>query len=90
MPEQAQYVVNFAYNYPYFMRCNLREAAHMIEIRTIPQGHADYRLVAQEMYAQIKKKHPKLARIIKFADMRTYDLERFESEKRTEVKKRAR
>ena len=28
MPEQAQYVVNFAYNYPYFMRCNLREAAH--------------------------------------------------------------
>ena len=55
-----------------------------------PHFHTDYRLVAQEMYAQIKKKHPKLARIIKFADMRTYDLERFESEKRTEVKKRAR
>ena len=89
MPEQAQYVVNFAYNYPVFYAMQSREAAHMIEIRTIPQGHADYRLVAQEMYAlAIKKKHPKLARIIKFADMRTYDLERFESEKRTEVKKR--
>ena len=89
LPEQAQYVVNFAYNYPYFMRCNLREAVHIIEIRTIPQGHADYRLVAQEMFAQIKNKHPKLARMIKFADTKTYDLERFESEKRTESKKRA-
>ena len=83
-------MVNFAYNYPYFMRCNLREAAHIIEIRTIPQGHADYRLVAQEMYAQIKKKHPRLARMIKFADTKTYDLERFESEKRTEAKKQRR
>ncbi|MDI1496131.1 MAG: thymidylate synthase ThyX [Cenarchaeum symbiont of Oopsacas minuta] len=87
MPEQAQYVVNFAYNYPYFMKCNLREATHIIEIRTIPQGHADYRRVAQEMFSQIEKNHPKLSRIIKFADTKTYDLERFESEKRTEAKK---
>jgi len=54
-PEQSQYVVNFAYNYPYFMKLNLREACHLIELRTIPQGHIDYRRVAQQMYKQINK-----------------------------------
>jgi len=87
-PEQAQYVVNFAYNYPYFMHFNLREACHLIELRTVPQGHADYRRVAQQMYKQIKKVHPSLSEIIKFADLKEYELERFESEKRTEAKRK--
>jgi thymidylate synthase ThyX len=86
-PEQGQYVVNFAYNYPYFMKFNLREACHLIELRTIPQGHVDYRQVAQQMYKQIKKVHPNLSQIMKFVDLKEYDLERFESEKRTEEKK---
>ena len=87
-PEQAQYVVNFAYNYPYFMHFNLREACHLIELRTVPQGHADYRRVVQQMYKQIKKVHPSLSEIIKFADLKEYELERFESEKRTEAKRK--
>ena len=87
-PEQAQYVVNFAYNYPYFMHFNLREACHLIELRTVPQGHADYRRVVQQMYKQIKKVHPNLSEIIKFADLKEYELERFESEKRTEEKRK--
>ena len=87
-PEQAQYVVNFAYNYPYLMRFNLREACHLIELRSIPQGHADYRLVAQQMFRQISKVHPALSRIMKFVDLKQYDLERFESEKRTAEKKK--
>ncbi|MFQ5440257.1 MAG: FAD-dependent thymidylate synthase [Nitrosopumilaceae archaeon] len=87
-PQQAQYVVNFAYNYPYFMKFNLREACHLIELRTIPQGHIDYRRVAQQMYKQINKVHPNLSQIIKFVDLKDYDLERFESEKRTEEKKK--
>ena len=87
-PEQAQYVVNFAYNYHYFMKFNIREACHMIELRTVPQGHADYRLVAQEMFAQINKVHPNLSKIMKFADLKKYDLERFEAEKRTEEKRK--
>ena len=87
-PEQGQYVVNFAYNYPYFMKFNLREACHLIELRTVPQGHVDYRRVAQEMYHQINKVHPKLSQIMKFVDLKEYDLERFESEKRTEEKRK--
>ena len=86
-PEQAQYVVNFAYNYPYFIHLNLREATHMIELRTTPQGHADYRKVAQDMFKEIQKVHPTLSKIIKFVDLKQYHLERFEAEKRTERKK---
>ena len=87
-PEQGQYVVNFAFNYPYFMKFNLREACHLIELRTVPQGHADYRKVAQQMYKQINKVHPTLSKLIKFVDLKEYDLERFESEKRTEEKRK--
>ena len=88
IPEQAQYVVNFAYKYPFFMKLNLREAVHLIELRTVPQGHQDYRKVAQEMYKAINKVHPSLSAIIKFADMKSYKLERLEAEKRIEEKRK--
>ena len=78
--------MNFAYNYPYMMRLNLREACHLLELRTIPQGHADYRRMAQEMYRQIRAKHPRLSRIIKFVDMGEYGLERLGAEKRKAAK----
>ncbi|TRZ70562.1 MAG: thymidylate synthase [Nitrosopumilaceae archaeon] len=87
-PEQGQYVVNFAYNYPYFMKFNLREACHLIELRTVPQGHADYRRVAQQMFKEINRIHPNLSKIMKFVDLKEYDLERFESEKRSEEKRK--
>ena len=87
-PEEAQYVVNFAYKYPYFMQINLREACHMIELRTIPQGHPDYRTVCQEMFRQIKEVHPIFTSGIKFVDLNTYELERFGAEKNTDKKKR--
>jgi thymidylate synthase ThyX len=88
MPEEAQYVVNFAYRYPYFMKLNLREACHMIELRTTPQGHPNYRNVCQKMFRQIKCVHPVLADGIKFVDLNEYKLERFNAEKNAEKKRR--
>jgi thymidylate synthase ThyX len=88
MPEESQYVVNFAYRYPYFMKLNLREACHMIELRTIPQGHSDYRKVCQKVFTEIRRVHPVLAGSIKFVDMNKYEFERFDSEKHSESKKR--
>jgi thymidylate synthase ThyX len=87
MPEEAQYVVNFAYRYPYFVKMNLREACHMIELRTTPHGHPDYRITCQKMYNAIKQVHPLLAEGIMFVDMNTYQLERFDAEKRIEKKR---
>jgi thymidylate synthase ThyX len=87
MPEAAQYVVNFAFRYPYFIRMNLRETCHMIELRTTPQGHPDYRKVCQSMLRKVSKVHPVLSEGIKFADMNEYSLERLDSEKRTDKKR---
>jgi thymidylate synthase ThyX len=87
MPEQAQYVVNFAFRYPYFLKINLREACHMIELRTLPQGHADYRSVCQQLFKYIKEKNPILAEGVKFVDLNTYGLERFTTEKKTEKRR---
>jgi thymidylate synthase ThyX len=88
MPYEAQYVVNFAYRYPYFLKMNLREACHMIELRTTPQGHPDYRYACQEMYKHIMKVHPILAKGIQFVDLNEYSLGRFNSEKKADKKKR--
>lgn len=88
MPYEAQYVVNFAYRYPYFVKINLREACHMIELRTTPQGHRDYRYACQKMYNDIKKVHPTLVKGIQFVNLNEYDLGRFDSEKKADRRKR--
>ena len=82
MPHEAQYVVNLGYNYPYMMRMNLREAAHLIELRSVPQGHVDYREMVKSMYEQIAGVHPSLAAIMRHVNVEKYDLARLESEKR--------
>jgi thymidylate synthase ThyX len=87
MPEAAQYIVNFAYRYPYFIKVNLREACHIIELRTVPQGHPDYRYACQKMFSQIKRVHPILADGMKFVDLNRYELERLDAEKNAEKKR---
>ena len=87
MPNEAQYVVNFAYRYPYFVKMNLREACHMIELRTTPQGHPDYRRICQQIYYLIRKVNPVISEGIKFVDMNNYELGRFKSEKKSILRK---
>jgi len=41
------------------------------------------------MFLAIQKKHPNLSKIIKFADLKSYELERFESEKKIEEKRKS-
>src|SRR5579863_10121785 len=45
-PEQAQYAVALAFRIRYVMQMNAREAMHLIELRSGPQGHPSYRRVA--------------------------------------------
>ncbi len=86
-PTEAQYVVPFAYRVRWYMKLNLREAIHIGELRTLPQGHPDYRLIVQEMWRLIGKVHPTLARSATFLDWQTYRLGRLQSEMRAEYKK---
>ncbi|MEW6297422.1 MAG: FAD-dependent thymidylate synthase [Thermodesulfobacteriota bacterium] len=87
LPREAQYVVPFAYRVRWYMKLNLREAVHIGELRTMPQGHPDYRRVVQDMWRQIGAVHPTLARCARFIDWQTYRLGRLQSELRTEYKK---
>lgn len=86
-PLEAQYVVPFAYRIRWYMKMNLREAVHIGELRTMPQGHPDYRLIVQDMWRQIGAVHPALAHCARFLDWQTYRLGRLQSEIRTEYKK---
>ena len=87
LPYEAQYVVPFAYKIRWYMKMNLREAVHVGELRTMPQGHPDYRFIVQEMWREIQEVHPALAEYAKFIDWKTYRLGRLQSELRTEYKK---
>jgi thymidylate synthase ThyX len=69
------------------MKLNLREAVHIAELRTMPQGHPDYRMIVQEMWKKIEKVHPVLAYCAKFIDWKTYRLGRLQAEIRTEYKR---
>jgi len=86
-PSEAQYVVPFAYKIRWYMKMNLREVLHMVELRTMPQGHPDYRFICQEIWRKIQEVHPSLAECGKFIDWKKYRLGRLQSEMRTEYKR---
>jgi thymidylate synthase ThyX len=89
LPGEAQYVVPFAFKIRWYMKMNLREAVHLCELRTMPQGHPDYRFIAQKMWRKIQEVHPTLADVGRFIDWKSYRLGRLQSEMRTEFKRSA-
>ena len=72
MPAEAQCAVNFAYKYPYFIKINLRELYHVIELCFTAQGHPDYRYICQQMFKKINDIHPLLMKGMKFVDLNQY------------------
>jgi hypothetical protein len=90
-PAQAPYAVSLAYRVRYAIQLNAREAMHMLELRTTPQGHPDYRAVCQEMHRLIATQagHPLVAEMMRFVDHGTYDLERLDAERRAESRRTA-
>jgi thymidylate synthase ThyX len=90
LPEQAQYAVPLAFRVRWRVKLNLREAYHLLELRSAPQGHPSYRRVAQEMYRLIGEVHPALAEGMRFVDMSDYALERLGAEQRLDAKQAAR
>jgi thymidylate synthase ThyX len=83
----AQYIVPLAFRVRWYFRANLREVYHLCELRTTPQGHPDYRFVAQEMFRRVADVHPRLARYARFVDLGPGDeLERRRSERRIDEK----
>jgi thymidylate synthase ThyX len=90
LPEVAPYVVSMAYRVRFYMELNAREAMHMIELRTTPQGHPAYRRICQAMHRLIALEagHPAIAAAMSFADLSDTEEGRLASERATERKRR--
>jgi hypothetical protein len=86
-PAEAAYIVPFAYRVRWYLTMNLREAVHLCELRSMPQGHPDYRLVVQEIWRRIEEVHPGLGVWGGFVNRDAYRLGRLQSEMRTEWKR---
>ena len=89
-PADASYAVALAYRVRFVMQMNAREAMHLIELRTTPQGHPAYRLVGQEMHRLIAEEagHPAIAEMMRFVDHSAEpELERLQAERRAESRR---
>jgi thymidylate synthase ThyX len=86
----APYSVAMAYRVRFYMDMNAREAMHVIELRTAPQGHPSYRRVCQQMHDAIASVagHQSIAAAMKFADHSAVELERLQAERAMDRKRR--
>lgn len=91
-PVQAQYAVCFAYRLRYSMQLNARAAMQMLELRSTPQGHPQYRRVVQEMHRLIRDRagHTAVAQAMRHVDHGDSELERLESERAAERRRQSR
>jgi len=85
----APYAVSMAYRIRFYMDMNAREAMHLIELRTAPQGHPAYRRVCQQMHRLIAEQagHTAVAAAMQFADHSAVELERLKAERALEQKR---
>ena len=81
--EASSYAVSMAYRIRFYMEMNIREAMHVIELRTAPQGHSAYRHVCQQMHRLIAEQagHYAIAAAMSFANHELIELERLEAER---------
>ena len=89
MPWQAQYVVTFGFKTRWYYRMNARELYHMVELRTTPSGHPDYRKLMQESFRMVEKVHPSITKYVSFVDMSDKQLGRLGAEIRIAQKRKA-
>jgi thymidylate synthase ThyX len=91
LDEVAQYGVSMAYRIRFVMQMTAREAMHLTELRSQPQGHPTYRRVARSMHRLIDQKagHHAIAAAFTYLDSTDVDLERLQAERQNEAKRDA-
>jgi thymidylate synthase ThyX len=73
--ELAQYAVPLAYRMRFYQWQNFRQMFWEAELRTVSQGHPDYRFIEHEKYRLVKEKFPVLASFM-LVDMNEYPIAR--------------
>jgi thymidylate synthase ThyX len=74
-PDLAQYTVPMASRVRFIQYQNIRAFFWEVELRTIPQGHPDYRTIEQEKAKLFQKMYPLLSKYL-LVDMEQYDFAR--------------
>jgi thymidylate synthase ThyX len=87
----APYAVVMAYRVRFYLDMNAREAMHLIELRTAPQGHPSYRRLCQAMHRAIANVagHRAIADAMQFVDYSEVELERLQQERTLEKKRQS-
>jgi thymidylate synthase ThyX len=88
-PAQAPYAVALAHRVRFAMTMNARELMHLAELRSTPQGHPAYRLVAQEMHRLVADQagHRAIAEAMRFIVHDEVGLGRLAAERRLEARR---
>ena len=89
LPAVAPYAVAMAYRVRFYVEMNAREAMHVIELRTTPQGHPSYRRICQAMHRLIAEeaRHPALAAAMRHADHSGGEAGRLSAERAAEARR---
>jgi dTMP kinase len=67
-PLEAQYATLLGHKMRWKVTYNAREAFHLHELRTSPQGHPAYRKLVLQMHEKLAEVHPLLAESMKFVN----------------------
>lgn len=84
-PDLAQYATTLAHRLRFMQWENLRQSFWQIELRTIPEGHPDYRRVCQQKFKLLEPIYPLLTQYLR-ANMGEYDFARRGQEERIQEK----
>lgn len=84
----AQYAVLHGHYVRWSMSLNDRGAMHLLELRSTPQGHPNYRYAAQEMHKLIAERSKWRGGMMNFVDYNDYYWSRADSEAKQRVKEK--
>lgn len=86
---EAQYATLLGHKMRWKVTYNAREAFHLHELRTSPQGHPGYRKLISQMHVKIAELHPLLADSMRFVNQgEDAELTRLAAERYTQLKLR--
>lgn len=84
---EAQYATLLGHKMRWKVTYNAREAFHLHELRTSPQGHPGYRKLVMEMHEKLSEVHPMLGEAMKFVNTtEDAELTRLAAERYTQFK----
>jgi thymidylate synthase ThyX len=84
---ESQYATLLGHKMRWKVTYNAREAFHLHELRTSPQGHPGYRKLVLQMHEKLAEQHPMIAEAMKFVNKgEDEELTRLAAERYTQFK----